>query len=328
MITTLSLKEFWEECIPQPSAHSSETIAQFPSQLGKGYSYGITLRSELSLTIRQYQLRDSVIMRNHPREHAIEFGFRWSGCVQDEYGNHLTPNQNILVGGVEPGGSVKWESKQALTSISIHIEPELLSTWVAPEWETLPKSLQCYLNGSRDKPPYFCVGRNSASIQVALSQILHCPYQGMKRRLYLESKALELITLKLNQMGDDQALLTHCPHLKASDIDLIVHAKEILLQQMDNPPSLLELARKVGLNDRKLKQGFRQVFGTTVFGCLHHYRLEKARSLLQETNLAVVEVARKVGYTSLSAFSSAFRKKYGINPRTYARSAHLINKSL
>lgn len=90
---------------------------------------------------------------------------------------------------------------------------------------------------------------------------------------------------------------------------------------MENPPSLLDLARQVGINDRKLKQGFRQVFGTTVFGYLHDYRMEQARLLLIEQKLAIALVAHTVGYSHLSHFATAFRKKFGVNPSTYLAQA-------
>ena len=105
--------------------------------------------------------------------------------------------------------------------------------------------------------------------------------------------------------------------LKPDDIERIHEARDILVRQMEHPPSLLELARLVGLNDYTLKRGFREVFDTTAFGYLHDYRLEKARQLLQERRLNVSEVARAVGFGSSSYLSRAFRKKHGVSPKQY-----------
>ena len=107
--------------------------------------------------------------------------------------------------------------------------------------------------------------------------------------------------------------------LKPEDIDRIHHAKEILTEQIDNPPLLLDLARQVGLNDCTLKRGFREVFGTTAFGYLHDYRLEQARQLLLENRFNVSEVAVQVGFGSCSYLSRVFRKKYGVSPKQYQR---------
>ncbi|NJP11476.1 MAG: helix-turn-helix transcriptional regulator [Leptolyngbyaceae cyanobacterium RU_5_1] len=109
------------------------------------------------------------------------------------------------------------------------------------------------------------------------------------------------------------------PSLKPDDIDRIYYARKILLQNLGHPPSLMELARAVGMNDRKLKEGFRQVFGTTVFGCLHDYRMEQARSLLRERQLNVKQVARVVGYASPTSFHAAFCKRFGMTPGAYLK---------
>ncbi|MEM8639741.1 MAG: AraC family transcriptional regulator [Cyanobacteria bacterium P01_G01_bin.54] len=99
--------------------------------------------------------------------------------------------------------------------------------------------------------------------------------------------------------------------------DRIVHAKDLLLSQLSAPPTLLKLAHQVGLNDRKLKQGFRQVFGTTVFGYLHNHRMTQAKQLLVLSGATIAGVAQQVGYRSPEAFSAAFRRTFEINPKAY-----------
>lgn len=79
----------------------------------------------------------------------------------------------------------------------------------------------------------------------------------------------------------------------------------------------MTLARQVNLNDYKLKVGFKSVFGTTVFGCLHQHRMETAQQLLSQGHLNVKEVAQQVGYASQSRFAAAFRKQFGLNPKAY-----------
>ncbi|MHC5828351.1 MAG: helix-turn-helix transcriptional regulator, partial [Nostoc sp.] len=122
-------------------------------------------------------------------------------------------------------------------------------------------------------------------MQVAVQQILQCPYQGVTKRMYLESKVWELVALIIQQEIQIHQGSLEIYALRASEVDRVYHAKEILLKHHDNPPSLIQLARQAGLNDRKLKQGFRQVFGTTVFGYLHQYRMELAHKLLIQGNM-------------------------------------------
>ncbi|MGG6266564.1 helix-turn-helix domain-containing protein [Leptolyngbya sp. AN03gr2] len=105
-----------------------------------------------------------------------------------------------------------------------------------------------------------------------------------------------------------------CKKLKPEEVDRIHAARKILLQRLDNPPSSMELARRVGLNDRALKQGFWACFGTTTFNYRHHYLLDQARQLLATGDLRVEEVSQQVGFSNRSYFAEAFRKKFGVNP--------------
>ncbi len=107
--------------------------------------------------------------------------------------------------------------------------------------------------------------------------------------------------------------------LKPDQLERIYYAKEILLKDLSNPPSLKELARQVGLNDFMLRQGFHHCFGTTVFGVLRSHRLELARQLLAEQDITVAEVAYRVGFNRASYFSTAFKRKFGIGPKTYQK---------
>lgn len=162
------------------------------------------------------------------------------------------------------------------------------------------------------------------AMQVAARRILQCPYRGMTKRLYLEGKALELLALVIAQereIGDGTpSTQTLKPVLKSDTIERIYHARDILRQRLDNPPSLMELARQVGLNECTLKQGFRQVFNTTAFSDLYEYSMQQALQLLETGDFKVEEVAKRVGYQNRSAFAVAFRRKFGVNPSEYRRS--------
>ncbi|MNI64355.1 Regulatory protein PchR [compost metagenome] len=75
----------------------------------------------------------------------------------------------------------------------------------------------------------------------------------------------------------------------------------------------------IRLNDYKLKVGFKDMYGSTVFGYLRDQRLEKAFLLLQQGNMNVNETSCAVGYSNSSYFAEAFRDKYGVNPGEFVR---------
>ena len=156
-------------------------------------------------------------------------------------------------------------------------------------------------------------------MNILLQQILQCPYQGIVKRAYLESKVIELIALVLDhEIVIQQGEAKKCS-FKPEQLERIHYAKEILLQDLNNPPSLQELSRQAGLNNFMLKQGFRYCFGTSVFAVLRSHRLELAKQLLAQQDITVTEVAYRVGYTNVRSFARAFKRKFGLNPKEYQK---------
>ncbi|HBK82016.1 MAG TPA: AraC family transcriptional regulator, partial [Flavobacterium sp.] len=94
-------------------------------------------------------------------------------------------------------------------------------------------------------------------------------------------------------------------------------AKEIIIANMAEPPSLQKLADQVGLNIKKLKAGFKQIYGDSVYSFLFDYKMELARHLLDSGSYNVNEVGLKIGYSTSSHFIAAFKKKFGTTPKKY-----------
>jgi AraC-like DNA-binding protein len=105
----------------------------------------------------------------------------------------------------------------------------------------------------------------------------------------------------------------------------IKKAKEIILANMAEPPGLEELSEQVGLSLKKLKIGFKQIYGDTVYGFLFDYKMDYARRLLDSGSYNVNEVGLKIGYSTGSHFIAAFKKKFATTPKKYLMS---INQNL
>lgn len=151
----------------------------------------------------------------------------------------------------------------------------------------------------------------SRTQQSLARQLMNCPFSGPERSLYLGGKALQLASLTVAQCVSD-AVHLKVP-LSSRESEMIRQARDILIAEMHKPPSLNSLARRVGLNSRKLNGGFRRIFGTTVFGFLQEYRLEVAYKLLAAGEMSVSEAAFHVGYRA-THFTTIFRKRFGISP--------------
>ncbi|QNL51989.1 helix-turn-helix transcriptional regulator [Olivibacter sp. SDN3] len=153
-----------------------------------------------------------------------------------------------------------------------------------------------------------------------LAEISDCPFHGELRNIYLQAKAMELLVLQCTQMDEKRFLKGKQIKLSPDDIAKIYAARDILVENMQDPPSLTQLARLVGINDFKLKAGFKAEFSNSVFGYLNDLRLAIAKKNLLQHNKSLTEIAYETGYSSLAHFSNAFKKKYGLSP-IYAKGA-------
>ncbi len=132
------------------------------------------------------------------------------------------------------------------------------------------------------------------------------------QELYLESKLLDLVYTSFNCKESQQK--ENCFRLSQKDIECLHKAKSILIENMNNPPSLKELSYKAAINEFKLKKGFKQLFGNTVYGFLQVHRLNEAKKLLETNEINIGEASFLVGYKSISHFSKIFKDHFGFTP--------------
>ena len=309
----------WQEANTSPqsikSEGYSETLQLVPEPLGQGYMQSIQLHG-INLSLFNYQLHDDLFIIKKGQDTtdiSREFGFHLSGDRNRkrtgenfvDWGSFDKPDEDVII----------TYAKEPILKVDIHLESaDVLCQSIAEILEELPAEVRQRIS---DRNFIQAIDRITPTMRSALGQILHCPYQGKTKQIYLESKCLELITLKLEQLKQSDKQTGKLYSLNSDDIDRIHLAKDILTTNFDNPPSLTELARQVGLNDCTLKRGFREVFGITAFGYLHDLRLEQARLLLQERRLNVTEIAHRVGFASRTSLSKGFRKKYGVSPKQF-----------
>lgn len=289
-----------------------------------GYRQTVNLRQGLNVLIDDYTLQEDLIVKPPCEGEAwlrLEMSFMLSGHNYDE---EMQSCHNFLTASWDSGkgGQFHWQAGERVLKFDIHMEPNFFNTLLNEQFGALPSLLRQIIKSSQpNHHPFWHRQPTTAAMRSVIHQILHCPYQGLTRWLYWEGKVLELIALRLEQVCQSDLQLATVSGLHAGDIDRIYYASDILLQGLDNPPSLLELSRLVGLNDYKLKQGFRQVFGTTVFGYLQTHRMERACQLLKQQK-PIAMVAASVGYASPTAFSGAFRRHLGVSPKEYQLSKH------
>ena len=176
-----------------------------------------------------------------------------------------------------------------------------------------------FLSEDNKDKKYYNEGNISPSMAIVLSQLFHYNLHPSIKNLYYKGKGYELLSLYFNRTEDPDA--EQCPFLIDEDnVMKIRKAKDIIISNLAEPPGLQELSDQVGLNLKKLKMGFKQIYGDTVYGFLFEYKMEYARKLLDSGSYNVNEVGLKIGYSTGSHFIAAFKKKFATTPKKYLMS--------
>ncbi|MBN9382768.1 MAG: helix-turn-helix transcriptional regulator [Chitinophagaceae bacterium] len=152
-----------------------------------------------------------------------------------------------------------------------------------------------------------------------LHAIIECPYKDDLRRSFLQSKTAVLLMLALEQLISRPAEPQAGIPLRKYDLEKLYEAREYLLHNIENPPTLKQLAHRVGLNEFKLKKGYKQVFGTTIFGDFNKVRMEEARHYLLETDKSIADISLLAGYDDPPNFIRAFKHYYGTSPNRFRK---------
>lgn len=166
---------------------------------------------------------------------------------------------------------------------------------------------------------------NNFKIQQVIHEILNCSYKDELKDLFLLSKSIELLVLQAevyNQETQSQFIKTR------KDKEKLIEAKELLVNRIDNPPTIVELSKLIGINEYKLKKGFKELFGTTVFGYIHNSRMSMAKRLLLGTGKTAQEIAYETGYSSPQHFSTAFKNTFGVSPNSIRSNPDIAMKGI
>ncbi len=158
---------------------------------------------------------------------------------------------------------------------------------------------------------------NDFKIQQVINEIINCTYKDELKNLFLLSKSIELLVVQAD-LYEKQSEEQFANQFIRSEKDKrkLIEAKELLSSRIDNPPTIIELSKLTGINEYKLKKGFKELFGTTVFGYIHNSRMSLAKRLLLGTDKSAKEIAYQTGYSSPQHFSNAFKKKFGFTPNS------------
>jgi AraC-like DNA-binding protein len=249
----------------------------------------------------------------------IQFHFGLKGKAkfifnQGNYALEMKEEKSLLLYNPQKELPVHLEIAPQSWIISVLVSIKKFHALFSAEAEYIP-----FLSDNNREKKYYAEENISPSMAIVLNQIFHYNLNASIKNLYYKGKGYELLSLYFNRNEDPNA--DHCPFLiDEENVLKIKKAKEIVIANMAEPPGLQELADQVGLNLKKLKMGFKQIYGDSVYSFLFDYKMEYARKLLDSGTYNVNEVGVQIGYSTASHFIAAFKKKFGTTPKKYLMS--------
>mgnify|MGYP001161127198 FL=1 len=249
----------------------------------------------------------------------IQFHFCLDGDVSFEYNNGsysfpLRKGNLILLYNPVMNLPVNALLNNNTKLISLLIRIEKFHSLFSETAESIP-----FLSDENINKKFYKEYSLSPIMTTILVQMMNQNISDNVKKLYFKGKVFELLSLLFN-VGKEMNI-EQCPFL-ADDKNVIKikKAKEIIISRMSEPPSLKELSELVEISLKNLKEGFKQVYGNTVFGFLYEYKMNVASNMLSSKNYNVNEVALHLGYSTASHFINAFKNKFGTTPKKYLNS--------
>ena len=201
-------------------------------------------------------------------------------------------------------------------SVTLLCTPEFLASQLPDIISRLPHPISAYLKGEAVEVHQRILPLRADMAQAA-GALLACELSGSVRRLYAEAKAFELLTLTIQALIEgEQGLDRYDSGLTPTDIEHLHAARAYLEKNFLETITIANLAAEVDMNPAKLMRSFKLVFGSTIFGFAQQLRMERAKKLLETTPLSVTQIALEVGYEYASNFTTAFRRHFGITPKS------------
>ncbi|MGJ0578689.1 helix-turn-helix transcriptional regulator [Xenorhabdus bovienii] len=306
----MSIRELLiEKFIPHIHASSQCTLLRYPLQEG------------VDILLWKGNLSHPLTMPLHDDLCRISFSCSLQGTARFLLKNTFNENDLLMQQGSNcirhtPDARGTLSHKGKFENIIISIQPEVLINW-APDMDN---ALQRKIDSQ-----FYCQQRSCNMEMQATAQALGNALNLMQTTsgsgrnpspLWLLGQSMVLLSLILEKHGEENTIILP---LNTHDHQKLIQAKDLLLADLTQAPTIANLARETGLSVLKVKRGFRQLFNNSVYGLFQAERMQEARRKLALNNTSVMTVAADMGYANASHFSTAFQKQFGINPSVLKR---------
>jgi len=208
-------------------------------------------------------------------------------------------------------------AKTPVCIFSLEINRKLFEEKIEDFLAEMDENLETLFRDVNGVNLFFYKSFYSLNISKYMEEFTSCELEGFMRSVYLEAKAYEILVNHLKQYRDDLNEPNKRTILRQATVESIEKAVNIIEEELATVDNVLTLAKQVGLNQNTLQLGFQKLYKTSVNEYIRTHKIEKAKELIETSDLNITEITYKVGINSRSYFSKLFKERYGITPKQY-----------
>ncbi len=303
---------------------SNEICFDIPSEKGKGYVKGISFSYGVGVLDVDMQLEDAIqfeMSRSNIQPLKIIFNRestlqqRFSGKDQNEEIKRL--ESVILSGNTRNHTVITLPANKPVCFFSLEINRKLFEPKIEDFLSQMNAELEALFRDVNGVNLFFHKGHYSLDIARAIEESIECELLGFTRAVFLEGKTYEILAHHLRLYLDDLSGPDKRKILRQSTVERIEEAAHIIRTELEDLENIISLANRVGLNQNTLQNGFKHLYGTSVNQYIRNAKIEKARDLIEQSDLNLTEISYQIGINSRSYFSKLFRGRYAMTPSEY-----------
>ena len=309
--------------------HNDEATIELPAAVGQGTIRAVRFHSGLSLLRLRVQLEENLLL------HLFQTDYHPLRLLLCEAGSltHSVDTRHIQYRMVATDCSLAacsghvdqvfhLPAHQALSLYVVEIDRQHYVQRIRQSDGAVHSRIKEVFADTEARFPFLYHSYYSHAAALVLTQLERGQqYEGMMKDIFLEAKVLELLSLTIHQFSTDQQDDPDRITLREADVSQLLAARQYIETNYIDPPSLQELAWQVGINEYKLKKGYKQLFHSTVYEHVREERMNYAKKLIAGGQQDIGEVVRMVGYSNTSHFSARFREMFGLSPKKFQQLA-------
>lgn len=304
--------------------NNKELCLKLPEKLGSGYILGIQFSHGIGFIEYKIALKQDLRIEHekgvlHPLKLLFnkEATFLHKFTGQKNF-NEIRRLENAIISSIPKQNHIfVFPAEKPIHLFSLEINRKLFEEKIEDFLDKMDEDLLELFRDVNGTNQFYHKEYYSLDIAGFLEDFSECEFTDFMKTVYREGKVYEILSHQMQQYKDDLKGPRDRTIIRKATVEKIEQAAKIIQEELDNSPTIVSLAKKVALNQNILQKGFKRLYKVSVNEYVRNLRIEKAKELLENSDLNITEVCYKIGLNSRSYFSKLFKEKYGLSPKAY-----------